>query len=76
MAGSWIDDRAWAATGQDFNPDSAIYKFWRQLRADGESVGLPVTPEIDTPVGVQQAFSSGLVIGWTPGEGAYLADDA
>jgi len=35
-----------------------------------------VSPEIDTDVGVQQAFSSGGVIGWDPESGAYLASDA
>ncbi len=75
MAGSWIDDRLWAAAGQDFNPDSAIYKFWRQMRADGTALGLPMTPEIDTPVGVQQGFSSGQVVVWTAETGAMLADD-
>lgn len=75
MPGSWIDDQSWAAVEQTFNPDGAIFKYWRQLRSDGVYLGLPVTPEIDTPEGVQQAFSSGRVIGWTAEGGAYLADD-
>jgi uncharacterized protein with LGFP repeats len=75
MAGSWIDDRLWAAAGQDFNPDSAIYKQWRQLRSEGVALGVPITPEIDTPVGVQQGFSGGYVIVWTAESGATLAND-
>jgi len=75
MAGSWIDDRLWAVAGQDFNPDSAIYKFWREQRAGGANLGLPVTPEIETPVGVQQGFSSGLVVVWNADNGASLASD-
>lgn len=75
MSASWIDDQAWNATGIPYNPDSAIAKFWRHLRADGVYVGLPVTPEIETPVGVQMAFSSGRVINWNPDDGASLADD-
>jgi hypothetical protein len=75
VSGSWIDDRLWAAAGQDFNPDSGIYKFWRSLRAEGISLGVPLTPEIETPVGVQQGFSSGQVVVWTPDGGASLAED-
>jgi hypothetical protein len=76
MAGSWIDDQAWAATlDVPFNPDSAIYKLWRKLRSEGTYTGLPVTPEIQTPVGVQQAFSSGMVLGWSAEQGSYVASD-
>lgn len=74
MPGSWLDDRIWsAATMNDFNPDSAIYKFWRELRNSGIYLGAPVTPEITTPVGTQQGFASGAVINWSPDEGATLA---
>jgi uncharacterized protein with LGFP repeats len=73
MSGSWIDDRLWGAAGQNFNPESAIYRYWRELRADGTALGVPLTPEVETPVGVQQGFSSGHVIVWTPD--ASLADD-
>lgn len=76
MAGSWIDDQVWATTGQPCNTEGAVYKFWRQLREDGVYLGLPVTPEIETPVGVQQGFSSGRVIVWSAQDGASLADDA
>jgi hypothetical protein len=77
MAGSWIDDQAWAATDAagSFNPDGAIYKLWRKLRAEGTYIGLPVTGEIQTPVGVQQAFSSGMVLGWSEEQGSYVASD-
>lgn len=75
MAGSWIDDQVWAVAGIPYNGDSAIAKFWRQLRADGVYLGLPVTPEIDTPIGKQQGFSSGRVVNWNETDGASLADD-
>ena len=75
MAGSWIDDRLWAVAGQEFNPDSAIYKFWRLMRTNGTPLGVPLTPEIDTPVGVQQGFSSGQVVVWTAESGPALADE-
>ena len=74
MPGSYIDHEVWAVSNIDFNPDGAIYKYWRELRSNGQYLGIPVTPEIETPVGVQQAFSSGMVIGWSPDEGAYLVD--
>jgi uncharacterized protein with LGFP repeats len=77
MAGSWIDDRLWtAAQPQEFNGDSAIYKLWRQLRSEGTYLGVPITPEIQTPIGVQQAFASGAVLGWSNEQGAYVASDA
>lgn len=76
--GSYIDDQVWRAILPElgFNPDAAIYQFWRQLRNDPSqpNPGPPVTPEIDTPVGVQQGFSSGLVIGWNADAGAYIAN--
>lgn len=75
MAGSWIDDQAWAATGITYNPDSAVGRYWRQLRSEGRAIGLPVTPEIETPIGIQQAFSSGEVILWNAADGASLASD-
>lgn len=75
MPGSWIDDQMWAITGIPCNPDGAIYKLWRELRAEGKPIGLPLTGEIPTPVGVQQAFSSGIVLGWSETDGAYVASD-
>jgi hypothetical protein len=76
MTGSWIDDQAWNVTGIPCNTDSAIFKLWRQLRSEGKPIGLPVTGEIETPVGVQQAFTSGVVLGWNAEDGAYIASDA
>ena len=77
MPGSYIDDVLWRSILPDvgFDPDAAIYKLWRELR-DGESVNLgpPVTPEIQTEAGVQQGFSSGVVLGWNAEDGAYIAD--
>jgi hypothetical protein len=79
MSGSYIDEQLWATVigpGQ-FNYDSAIYKYWRSLRlADPpQYLGVPVTPEIPTEVGTQQAFASGAVINWSPESGAELAND-
>jgi len=76
--GSYIDDVVWASAIGDgnFNPDGAIYKYWRSLRqADPpQYLGVPVTPEIQTDVGVQQGFSSGAVISWNADTGAELAN--
>jgi uncharacterized protein with LGFP repeats len=74
---SYIDDRIWAVQiGEGlFNPDGAIYKYWRSLRDEADPpqyLGVPVTPEIETEVGVQQAFASGAVITWNPDTGASL----
>lgn len=76
--GSYIDDQVWKAVIGDgqFNPDGAIYKYWRELRAADppQFLGCPVTPEIQTDVGTQQGFSSGAVINWSPDTGAELAN--
>ena len=76
--GSYIDDRIWSAILPDLvlNPEAAIYLFWRELRNDPATPnpGPPITPEIETEVGVQQAFSSGIVIGWNETDGAYIAN--
>lgn len=76
--GSYIDDRVWKAIVPDlpFNDQAAIYLFWRELRNDPAmpNPGPPITPEIETEVGVQQAFSSGIVIGWNETDGAYIAN--
>jgi uncharacterized protein with LGFP repeats len=79
MAGSYIDHAIWATVIGDghFNPDGAIYKYWRALRqADPpQYLGVPVTLETDTDVGTQQGFASGAVISWSPENGAELAND-
>ena len=76
--GSEIDDQIWHSIVPDLvlNTDSAIYKFWRQMRNDPShpNPGPPIGPETQMSNGVQQAFSSGLVIGWNETDGAYLAD--
>ena len=77
MAGSWIDDHLWRAVANiPLNPQAAIYQFWRAQRAQGVYLGAPLTPEIETPVGVQQVFSSGAVIVWSADGGARFAHDA
>lgn len=80
MAGSMIDHVVWATVVGDghFNPDGAIYRYWRSLKSADppQYLGVPVTVEID--VGndtVQQGFASGAVIQWNPGSGAELAND-
>jgi hypothetical protein len=79
MAGSYIDQAVWQSVIGDlpFNPDAGIYRYWRSLRqADPpQYIGVPVTPEIETEVGVQQGFSSGAVLGWDPENGAYFCND-
>lgn len=79
MIGSYIDSQVWATIIGDghFNPDSAIYKYWRSLRqADPpQYLGVPVTPEIEVDVSsTQQGFASGAVINWNPETGAELAN--
>ena len=79
MAGSYIDEHLWATVigPGHFNYDSAIYKYWRGLKSADppQYLGVPVTPEIDTEVGIQQGFASGAVITWNPDTGAELAND-
>ena len=79
MTGSYIDHELWRAILPDLvlNPDAAIYRYWRSLKqADPpQYIGCPVTPEIATPVGIQQGFSSGAVLNWSPETGAELAND-
>lgn len=79
MAGSFIDHEIWnSIIDLDLNPDAGIYRYWRSLRAAKPSLylGAPTTPEIDLGDGhVQQAFSSGAVIDWSPEGGAQLAND-
>lgn len=77
MPGSWIDERVWRAVIPDLvlNPDAALYRFWRQQRARGVYLGAPVTPEVETPVGMQQAFASGAVVVWSADGGARFAHD-
>jgi len=76
--GSMIDDQLWATVigPGHFNYESGIYKYFRSLRqADPpQYLGVPVTLEVETEVGVQQAFSSGAVINWSPDTGAELAN--
>jgi len=78
MIGSYIDHVLWTAADDAvaFNPDSAIYKYWRALKSADppQFIGLPVTPEIKTEVGWQQGFSSGAVINWSADSGAELAN--
>jgi hypothetical protein len=78
VTGSYIDDRLWATIIGDghFNPESGIYRYWRSLKqADPpQYLGVPVTLEIETEVGVQQGFASGATISWSPENGAELAN--
>jgi hypothetical protein len=76
--GSYIDEQLWASVigPGHFNYQGGIYQYWRGLRqADPpQYLGVPVTLEVETEVGVQQAFSSGAVINWSPDTGAELAN--
>lgn len=79
MTGSYIDEQLWGTVigPGHFNYDSAIYKYWRGLKSADppQYLGVPVTPEIETEAGTQQAFASGAVISWSPDNGAELAND-
>ncbi len=78
MTGSYIDQELWTSVIEDlsFNPEAAIYRYWRALKSADppQYIGVPVTPEIETEVGVQQGFSSGAVISWSSETGAELAN--
>lgn len=69
-------EAAWGSivTGLIYNPETAICKYWQQLKDEGTFIGLPVSDEIDDPDtgGKQMAFSSGAVIVWDPANGASL----
>ena len=77
-AGSEIDDQIWHSINPDLvlNTESGIYKLWRSLRNDPTqpNPGPPIGGETPMSNGVQQCFSSGMVIGWNETDGAYVAD--
>lgn len=77
MTGSWIDHTIWSAVVPDLplNPEAALYRFWREQRAQGVYLGVPITGEIETEAGTMQAFSSGAVIVWHPERGVGFAHD-
>lgn len=65
----------WSAVvdGLTFNPEAAIPQLWAQLRAAGTFLGPPISGELERDGGgVEQSFSSGAVIAWTPDNGAWL----
>ena len=74
MSDSRVDHVVWAAAGGgDLNSDGAIYKLWCAYRAEGQYLGVPLSPEIPiSDTEVQQPFSSGAVLGWDPVNGARL----
>jgi uncharacterized protein with LGFP repeats len=60
--------------GLVFNPETAICRYWLDLKANGTYIGVPVSDEMadaDTG-GMQMAFSSGAVIAWDATNGASL----
>lgn len=79
MPGSYIDEQLWATVigPGHFNYESGIYKYWRALKSADppQYLGVPVTPEIETSIGIQQAFASGATINWSPETGAELANE-
>lgn len=70
------NEAAWSSvvTGLVFNPDTAICRFWTELKGQGQYIGVPVSDELDDPDtgGKQMAFSSGAVISWDPNNGSSL----
>jgi hypothetical protein len=65
----------WSAVVADlvFVPTNAIPQLWLQLRANGTYLGPPLTDELArADGGVEQAFTSGAVIAWAPGNDAWL----
>lgn len=66
---------AWSSVVQDlvYNEDTAIARYWRDLKSAGQYIGVPVSPEVDPGDGGREmAFSSGAVIRWHPDEGVSL----
>lgn len=66
---------AWGSVQQGliFNTDTAIAKYWSDLKSQGQYIGVPISGEVDTgDGGVEMAFSSGAVIRWHPDEGPSL----
>jgi uncharacterized protein with LGFP repeats len=59
--------------GLIFVSTNAIPQLWLKCKADGLYLGPPITDEMARDDGgVEQAFSSGAVIAWTPDAGAWL----
>lgn len=59
--------------GLIFNPSSAIPSLWLEQKNAGLYLGAPITDEMARDGGgVEQAFTSGAVIVWTPEAGAWL----
>jgi len=67
---------AWESVidGLVFNSETAIARYWLDLKANGTYIGVPVSDETLDPDtgGVQMAFSSGAVIAWDSTNGASL----
>jgi uncharacterized protein with LGFP repeats len=59
--------------GLIFNPEAAIPQLWVEHKNNGLYLGAPITGEMPRDGGgVEQAFTSGAVIAWTPDGGAWL----
>jgi hypothetical protein len=72
MAEDVGEQAAWSSVveGLIYNPTTAICAYWRDAKADGTYLGVPVSPELDAGEGaVEMAFSSGAVLRWEPGVG-------
>jgi hypothetical protein len=66
-----IEQRVWQSVLPDlaFNPEAAIPKKWRALRAANTPIGVPVTAEEPIDSGhVAQGFTSGHLLVWTGGD--------
>ena len=67
---------AWSSvvSGLIYNPETAIAKYWAELKAAGQYVGVPTSDEMPDPDtgGVQMSFSSGVVIAWDSTNGVSL----
>ncbi len=61
-----------------FNPDSAIYKKWLALKAEGNLIGVPLGAELhlgneDGKPRAAQTFNSGVVLTWYGGADVRLS---
>jgi uncharacterized protein with LGFP repeats len=67
---------AWSSvvSGLIYNSDTAIARYWAELKQAGQFIGVPTSDELPDPDtgGVQMSFSSGAVIAWDPTNGASL----
>jgi uncharacterized protein with LGFP repeats len=68
------EQAAWSSVVQGlvFNEQTAICAYWRELKAGGTYIGVPVSNEVPDGNGVAMSFSSGAIIHWDAEGGSSL----